>query len=88
MGIKIGKIHICSDSDSPEMILAFLVPLVILAILLENNYYSYQDSILISLSSGFIVFIFITLLKNIIAMILKSDVSCRIPKLNDFNTNQ
>lgn len=88
MGFKIGKVHFCSDGDSPEMILAFIVPLIILAILLENNHYSYNESIFISLLSGLIVFIFITVLKNIIAIFLKSDISCKIPKINGKKTNQ
>lgn len=81
MGITVKNVHLCTDIDSPEIILFVLIPLVTLYIFLTNNY-DYGGSIIISIIYGMVVYISITLIKNIIASVIKSDSSCKIPDLN------
>lgn len=79
-----NNIHFCTGSDSPEVILAIVLPIITLSVLLTNNFI-YLNAVLISLVSGVLIYLFITLIKNIISFILNSNLDCRIPKLNNSN---
>jgi len=82
MGYKIKNIHFCTNLDSPEMLLAFLTPVIITFIFLINDF-AYGISVFISLTIGISLYLSITFIKNIAATFLKSDLSCKTPELHN-----
>lgn len=76
------SIHFCTGGNSPEVILFVIVPIITLSTLLVNNL-PFIDSVAISLIGGVSIYLFITVVKNIVATFLKSDLACKIPKLDN-----
>ena len=74
-------IHFCTGSDSPEVVLAGIVPIITFYVLVTNNP-SYSNITIVSVAAGLTIYLVVTLLKNAIAFILKSDSACGIPSLN------
>lgn len=81
MTIKIGKAKFCTDVDSPEAILLFLMPVITL-VLLNGEPISKYVALFYGILLGISMYIIVSIVKNVVANFMGSDVACRIPHID------
>jgi hypothetical protein len=80
MTIKVGQAKFCTDIDSPEVILLFLMPVITL-VLLNGEPISKYISLFYGIILGTSMYIIVSIVKNMVAKFMDSDAACRIPHL-------
>lgn len=78
MTIKIGQAKFCTDLGSPEIILLYLVPIMTI-ILLKGELGLGYVPLICGVLLGISIYFIISIVKNIVAKFMDSDVACRIP---------
>lgn len=81
MTIEIGDAKFCTNTDSPEVILLFLVP-VITTILLSGESIVGHVSLAYGVLLGILMYIIVSIVKNVVANFMDSDAACRIPHID------
>lgn len=81
MTIKIGQAKFCTDVGSPEIILLYLVPIITMA-LLNGELTSGRIPLIYGVLLGLLIYLIISIIKNIVAQFMDSAVACKIPRFN------
>jgi len=81
MTITIGHVKFCTDIDSPEAIFLFLMPVITL-VLFNGEPISKYVLLFYGILLGISMYIIVSIVKNMVANFMNSDVACRIPHID------
>ena len=80
MTIEIGNATFCTNAGSPEVILLFSVPFVATILLNGDSTVGYV-SLSYGVLLGVLIYLIVSIVKNVVANFMDSDAACRIPPI-------